>query len=243
MRSLRYIGNHCGGPAVKTDMRAFLAAAVLLAVAGGCGTEQAPRTEPISHEVILEVEHARALPVALYADGRVFTPAPVIAIYPAPALPAFNIARIPPDRAASILARVEASGVLDAKDGGSVLVTAMVDGERRVIRLRAEDAERIDALLGDLPVVSDSLYEPTALAVIAAAPEPSFEEPDVRDWPLGDLPPGCSVVRGADLDTVLAAAAQANQLTRWRIAGGLMVGVTFRPLLPHERSCDDVAPA
>jgi hypothetical protein len=250
MESLRYIGNQELSRSVETGMRALVAIALLAILAAGCGSETAdendtPRTEPVSHELVLEVEHLRGGPVlALYADGRLFTPAPQIAIYPAPALPAFSVARISPDRVQEILDDVRASGLLDSppKPGAGTVVTTTADGERHVALLRRDQAVALDNLLADLPVSSgDSLYEPRALAVIAAAPEPALEEPDARDWPLGDLPLGCSVVRGADLAPVLAAAAQATQLTRWRIAGGILVGVTFRPLLPHEGSCDDIA--
>jgi hypothetical protein len=249
MESLRYIGNHRDASAVKQNMRALVTSALVLALAAGCGTEEradVPRTEPISHELVLEVEHVRGGPViALYADGRLFTPAPQIAIYPAPALPAFSIAQISPDRVQEILDDVKASGLLDSPPapGAGTVVTTTADGERHVARLRRDQAVALDRLLADLPVAGgDSLYEPTALAVFVAAPAEAAEgiEPETRDWPLGDLPPGCSLIRGADLAPVLAAAMQANQLTRWRIAGGLPVGVTFRPLLPHERSCDDV---
>jgi hypothetical protein len=252
MESLRYIGNQEPFRSVETGMRALAAIALLAILAAGCGSETAdenetPRTEPVSHELVLEVEHLRGGPVlALYADGRLFTPAPQIAIYPAPALPAFSVARISPDRVREILEDVRASGLLDSppKPGAGTVVTTTADGERHVALLRRDQAVALDNLLADLPVSSgDSLYEPRALAVIAAAPAEATEgiEPETRDWPLGDLPPGCSVIRGADLAPVLGAAMQANQLTRWRIAGGLLVGVTFRPLLPHERSCDDVA--
>jgi hypothetical protein len=100
-------------------------------------------------------------------------------------------------------------------------------------------------LLVDLPVSSgDKLYEPQALAVFVGPVQESTEgiESETRDWPLtGALPTsGCVLVTGAELEPVLAAARRANQLTRWRSAGAL-VGLTFRPLLPHESSCDDVA--
>ena len=246
MRSLRYIGNPEPFRSVETGVRILLALALLAVLAAGCGSEAAeePRQPaPPPQGLLLEVERTLTLPVAVYADGRFFTAAPQIAIYPAPALPAFNVARIPPEQARRIVDRVQVSGALDRNARAPVAVaTEILGDERRVTQLGEEDAATVEAILADLPVSSsDSLYEPQALAVIAAAPEPSYEEPDARDWPLGDLPPGCSVVRGADLDTVLPAAAQATQLTRWRIAGGLMVGVTFRPLLPHEGSCDDVA--
>jgi hypothetical protein len=230
-------------------MRALLAIALLAILVAGCGSEAGDENERPRAEtgLVLEVEHLRGGPVlALYADGRLFTPAPQIAIYPAPALPAFSIARISPDRVQEILDDVRASGLLDSPPapGAGTVVTTTADGERHVARLTRDQAVALDRLLADLPVSSgDSLYEPRALAVFAAAPAEAAEgiEPETRDWPLGHLPPGCSVVRGADLATVLAAAAQANQLTRWRIADGLLMGVTFRPLLPHEGSCDDIA--
>jgi hypothetical protein len=250
MESLRYIGNHRDASAVKQNMRVVVTSALVLALAAGCGTEERaeiPRTEPVAHELVLEVEHVRGGPViALYADGRLFTPAPQIAIYPAPALPAFSIARISPDRVQEILDDIKGSGLLDSPPapGAGTVVTTTEDGERHVARLTRDQAVALDRLLADLPVSSgDSLYEPSALAVFAGAPAEAEAgiEPETRDWPLGDLPPGCSVIRGADLAPVLAAAMQANQLTRWRIAGELLVGLTFRPLLPHEGSCDDVA--
>jgi hypothetical protein len=249
MQSLRYIGNQEPFRSVETGMRALIAIALLAILAAGCGSEAADENERPRAEtgLVLEVEHLRGGPVlALYGDGRLFTPAPQIAIYPAPALPAFSVARISPERVQEILDDVKASGLLDSPPppGAGTVVTTTADGERHVARLRRDQAVALDRLLADLPVSgADSLYEPTALAVFAGSPGEAAEgiEPETRDWPLGDLPPGCSVVRGADLATVLAAAAQANQLTRWRIAGDVLIGVTFRPLLPHEAGCDDIA--
>jgi len=250
MESLRYSGNHQGASGVKLNMRILLASALVLALAAGCGSEAAdegdrPRAET---GLVLEVEHLRGGPVfALYADGRLFTPAPQIAIYPAPALPAFSVSRISLDRVQKILDDVEASGLLDSppEPGAATVVTTTADGERHVALLTREQGVALDNLLADLPVSSgDKLYEPKALAVFAGAVQESTEgiEPETRDWPLaGALPAsGCVLVTGAELEPVLAAAQQANQLTRWRSAGAL-VGLTFRPLLPHERSCDDVA--
>lgn len=247
MESLRYIGNREAVSSVKRGVRGLLVIVLLVSLASGCGNEAAEDGAPPGSNsgLVLEVEAQSYAAVALYADGLLFTPAPQIAIYPAPALPGYNVGQISPDRVTEILEAVRGSGLLDEGDDppapDATLLTVVVDGELRTVRLNAARAAALNELLADLPVSSgDRLYEPKALAVYAAAPEPSFEEPDARDWPLGDLPPGCSVIRGSDLPPVLAAAAQANQLTRWRIAGGLLVGVTFRPLLPHETSCDDV---
>jgi len=248
MESLRYIGNHQAASAVKRGVRRFLAIALLISLASGCGNEVTEDSDrPRSNTgLVLEVEALSYAAVALYADGVLFTPAPQIAIYPAPALPGYNVGQISPDRVAEILEAVRGSGLLDEGDSppapDATLLTVVTDGELRTVRLNPAQAAVLNELLADLPVSSgDALYEPTALAVFAGAPEDAVEgiEPETRDWPLGDLPPGCSVIRGADLPPVLAAAAQANQLTRWR-SGAETYGLVFRPLLPHETSCDDV---
>lgn len=92
-------------------------------------------------------------------------------------------------------------------------------------------------------------YRPDAMAVLVAAHESGDLDEPVLDWPLGDLATvladagdgeeGCLLVTGEDLDTVLAAARDATTLTPWR-SGGRQYDLVFRPLLPHERGCDDV---
>jgi hypothetical protein len=69
---------------------------------------------------------------------------------------------------------------------------------------------------------------------------------NAMDWPLGafvgfkaaagqaDL--RCGTVSGSDLDTVLDAAGQANELTPW-LADGQRWTLVFRPLLPDESGC------
>ena len=53
---------------------------------------------------------------------------------------------------------------------------------------------------------------------------------------------GCVVATGAQLDTVLAAVAKANQNTPWS-SGGNTYSITFRPLLPDESGCADLKAA
>ena len=76
--------------------------------------------------------------------------------------------------------------------------------------------------------------------------------PTTRDWPLGDLAGAgelyegvedarCLVVTGADAQTVLTTAADANQGDRWR-SGDAEYDVVFRPLLPDETTCADLSP-
>jgi len=50
------------------------------------------------------------------------------------------------------------------------------------------------------------------------------------------------VATGAQLDTVLAAVAKANQNTPWS-SGGNTYSITFRPLLPDESGCADLKAA
>jgi hypothetical protein len=78
-----------------------------------------------------------ALPtVTVYADGKIFTPAPVDAIFPGPLLPALNVRDVGPDGATSILAAIRTAG-LDKPaaggpgipgDAGTNVFTVVVDG-------------------------------------------------------------------------------------------------------------------
>ena len=78
-----------------------------------------------------------ALPiVTVYADGKIFTPAPVDAIAPGPLLPALNIRDVGPEGAKSILAAIRTVG-LDKPaaggpgvpgDAGTDVFTVIVDG-------------------------------------------------------------------------------------------------------------------
>jgi len=75
-------------------------------------------------------------------------------------------------------------------------------------------------------------------------------QPVFFEWPLEDLAtagvaidvPGyrCVVVAGGDAPTVLGAARSANALTPWT-SGGVSYALVFRPLLPDESSCAEVA--
>jgi hypothetical protein len=87
-------------------------------------------------------------------------------------------------------------------------------------------------------------YDGDGLAVLAevygdalAAPE---LPPSELAWPGPALAPGaCTVVTGAEAGEVLEAAAAASVETRWTV-GQQVLRLAFRPLLPHERTCEDV---
>ena len=93
-------------------------------------------------------------------------------------------------------------------------------------------------------------YRPATLAVLVrpyVAPSDGLPElPRPIDWPGPALPgtplgaTGCVPVSGADTGAVLDAAADATAITPWR-SGGKTWSVRFRPLLPDENGCADLA--
>jgi hypothetical protein len=235
---------------------------------GGMGEPaEEPESAPSREGLVLKIEQlpgegpaAPSTPtLALYEDGRVFRPDPKILIYPGPVLTTFSVTQSSPEQADEVLTAVREADVLDAppvedepaQRTGTTVVTAYVDGELRTVWLRSDsaEAERLQAALQDVPVTGERPYTPEAVAVFVypakqpgAGPDWLIEptEPSLLEWPLGPPRPGCSVLRGADTQRVLAAAGQAHQLTRWR-SGGSLYTVAFRPLLPGESSCADIA--
>jgi hypothetical protein len=106
------------------------------------------------------------------------------------------------------------------------------------------------ASLGDV-VVPDSTrrHAPHALAVLSRPFLLDVETPR-RDWPLGDLAQAgrpyrgdsetrCAVYLGDDGDAVLDTARGARENYRW-VSGDESYQLTFRPLLPDERGCEDL---
>ncbi|GAA0503064.1 hypothetical protein Ade02nite_36380 [Paractinoplanes deccanensis] len=95
-------------------------------------------------------------------------------------------------------------------------------------------------------------YEPKELAVLARPyTEQGNAEPKSPEvaWPGPALPGrylneafkiGCLTVTGDQMDTVLAAAREANAMTPWT-DGGKKYAITFRPLLPDESGCQTFA--
>lgn len=132
---------------------------------------------------------------------------------------------------------------------------AALTEEQRTAR---EQLRELLAALSDLPgalgadaVGEETPYQPTAVAAVAkpwevddphlsGQPELPWPGPELPGEPLdADLGLHCVTVTGADTSTLLAAAAEANQLTPW-VSGGERWQVTFRPLLPGETGCSDL---
>lgn len=94
-------------------------------------------------------------------------------------------------------------------------------------------------------------YVPQAVAAVVTpahfGPDDPPQQP--RPWPGPALPgaplgrPGvsCVTATGSQADAVLAAARSADQLTPWTTPDGHQWWVAFRPLLPGESGCADLA--
>jgi hypothetical protein len=135
---------------------------------------------------------------------------------------------------AAAVALEELSGDLAPPDGGGL--TAGQRSARE--RLRAYVRQVQDAA----SAVPTQAYTSEALAVLAepygdAADGP--QQPDVA-WPGPALAVGeCTVLTGDEAESAREAAASASVETRWT-ADGQVLRLAFRPLLPHEQTCQDV---
>jgi hypothetical protein len=144
---------------------------------------------------------------------------------------------------------------LDMGDDGGTLTAPQQAARQKLSGLLAA-LQDLPGTLGADAVTDEGAYPAEAVAAIAApwvdrpaefvqlAPEP----PPV-DWPGPALPGdrlnptvdvGCVTAIGEDARAVLAAAAAGNAMTPWR-SGGKLWSVLFRPLLPDETGCADLA--
>jgi hypothetical protein len=137
-----------------------------------------------------------------------------------------------------------------ALDFTEALSNEQIAARQKLIDLQAALTD-LPATLGADAAGEEKAYEPKTLAAVTS---PVFEPEDgltqtEMTWP-GPALPGdplgdfgdlrCVAVTGADVATVLDAAAQANQLTPW-VSESQQWFVTFRPLLPEESTCADLA--
>jgi len=110
----------------------------------------------------------------------------------------------------------------------------------------------LDGTLGAASVGAAEPYTPRAVAAVVTAWHPRVTDPPQpqRPWP-GPALPGtqlggqagltCLSVSGDAAAALLDAARQANGLTPWTSADGTPWSVAFRPLLPDESGCADLA--
>jgi hypothetical protein len=118
---------------------------------------------------------------------------------------------------------------------------------------RAALSELLDALTAATGASSEG-YVPAALAVLSRPWTDTDGDPELpqadASWP-GPALPGepiepalglsCLTVTGADTAAVLEAATAATGRTPWVAPDGSRWALTFRPLLPHESGCADLA--
>jgi hypothetical protein len=120
------------------------------------------------------------------------------------------------------------------------------------VAARKKLSELVDRLTS-LAAGESQGYVPTAVAAIVSPytpdDDPMLVQPD-QPWPGPGLPgeplPGptglsCVVATGDQNTAVLAAAGSGNALTPWVTPDGGRWSVTFRPLLPDESGCADLA--
>jgi hypothetical protein len=114
---------------------------------------------------------------------------------------------------------------------------------------------KLQALLDELtapPGESAEAYVPVALAaVVTPWVEPSdVPAPAEQEWPGPPLPGEpldvaldvtCVTARNEAASAVLAQAASATSATPWVSGDGTRWSLLFRPLLPHEAGCADLA--
>ena len=130
----------------------------------------------------------------------------------------------------------------------STFTQEQADARYRLLDL-ADALADLPAALGAGEVGEETPYVPEAVAVLAV-PRDEQPAPDPIAWPGPALPgesmgddgvPWCLVVRGGDVAPVLEAAGRALWSSPWT-DGGTTWSVRFRPLLPDEHGCADLAP-
>ncbi len=137
-------------------------------------------------------------------------------------------------------------------DNGGGLTAAQLSA-RNGLRDLLDDLADLSRTFGPDVVDEHEPYRPDVLAAVArertepvatnvpAQPERAWPGPTLPGGPIGTIPNlGCVTVTGEDLAAVLGVAKSANQRTPWTSDGREWL-VDFRPLLPEETSCADLA--
>ena len=210
----------------------------------------APSAAPAAEGLVLRVEHtggfltpsmtAGRLPlVSVYADGRVITEGPVIAIYPGPALPNLQVAEIDDTALQDLVDRALAAGVAETGDLGMppvadapstrfTLVTSEGTHEREVYALwetpegsgltteQEEARGRLSDLLSsvtDPGSAATRSYTPESVAAVVTPwvdPLDGLTQAELP-WP-GPALPGEPTGGPSDVTCVTASGAEAQRL-------------------------------
>jgi hypothetical protein len=202
--------------------------------------------------------------LSVFGDGRVITVGPTTLDYPGPALPNLQESRVTRAGIARILAAARDAGLLEdaapdygdpgVTDQATTTVTVRANGVTRRVKVYAlgfkgrvsgvtpeqmENRRKLDEFIELAGEPGGTRrYEPSGLAVLVRPSDASQGE--TRGWPLGVLAgTECVVLEGSDVTTALEAARDAREGDTW-VSGGAAYQLTFRSLLPDERSCNDV---
>jgi hypothetical protein len=236
--------------------RPVVAAVLLLGLAAcaehtaGPGVPTLPSSRPAATEgLVLRVEHiggfvlpstlvARLPVVSVYADGRVISEGPVVALYPAPALPNLQVRTIGPGEVQDLVDRALAAGVAETSDLGSPPVAdvpttrfTVVTTEETYVRdayalwetpedngLTPEQRDARERLTDLLTALTDQSaatepYVPEAVAAVASPwidPGDGLPQPE-QPWP-GPALPGESTGGPPDVTCVTATGDEARAL-------------------------------
>ena len=264
-----------------------LPAVVVGMVAAGCGDAESGSSPPLSRptgagEVVVQVMVAGGFVpveaavsevprVTVLGDGTVITTAPVIAIYPGPAITPLQSVQVPARTVDALVARAADLGLLAGEldfgqppvaDAPDTIVTITAGGtEHRHVANALGIEDRAGAGIGEQAAANrralqsfveatselppgETMWEPPAIAVYTLGdhmPDPELPQP-AREWPLASPPatgPGvapCTLVEGADVETLLAALDPANSRTPWMV-GGEAKSLAFRPVVPGQPGC------
>jgi hypothetical protein len=236
--------------------RPVLAAVLLLGLAAcaertaGPGVPALPSSRAAATEgLVLRVEHiggfvmpstlvARLPVVSVHADGRVISEGPVVAIYPAPALPNLQVRTIGPGQVQDLVDRALAAGVAETSDLGSPPVAdvpttrfTVVTTEETYVRdayalwetpedngLTPEQRDARERLTDLLTALTDQSaatepYVPEAVAAVASPwidPGDGLPQPE-QPWP-GPALPGEPTGGPPDVTCVTATGDEARAL-------------------------------
>ena len=205
--------------------------------------------------------------VVVLADGRVLSGAPTIAIYPGPALPAFQVSTAEQAALDEVVEAIEALDPDADYDQGSQ--NQVADAPTTTVRLHRGDAtieisayalgmgdaagprqalqDVVDRINGLATGTGETPYEPTALRVHditdlvgpPAETEPGEPSGTVRDWPLPHDGAECSVVTDpAQVQAALEVLRASTQLDRFRTDAGERRLVVV-PRLPGDPGCPE----
>ncbi|MFL6243303.1 MAG: hypothetical protein ACJ73V_09805 [Acidimicrobiia bacterium] len=120
-------------------------------------------------------------------------------------------------------------------------VTPEQSQRRRGLERLIELAGDAGALGHDVVAASERRYDPTAVAALVRRSDATDVGGETHAWPLGDLAgTDCVVLTGDDVPTVTDSARTAREGDAWTSAGATY-NVVFRPLLPDEHTCAEVA--